>query len=121
MFVDLVSSRVDIILISETKLNDTFPTPQFNIAGYSPLRRDRDENGGGLLFYSRNDIPTKPLPLLFGNIECLLSEITISKKKWLVIGIYNPNKSMISDHLCILGKNLDHYLPSYENVWGFQL
>ena len=81
LFTDLVAGRVDIILISETKLNDSFPVPQFNIAGYSTLRRDRTENGGGLLFYSRNDIPTKSLLLLFGNIECILSEITISKKK----------------------------------------
>ena len=80
LFADLVKDRVDLILISETKLNDSFPTPQFNIAGYSALRRDRNENGGGLLFYSRSDIPTKSLPLLFGNIECILSEITISKK-----------------------------------------
>ena len=116
LFADLVKGRVDIILISETKLNDSFPSPQFNIAGYSTLRRDRTENGGGLLFYSRNDIPTKSLPLLFGNIECILSEITISKKKWLVLGIYNPNKSMIIDHLAVLGKNLDHYLPGYDNV-----
>ena len=102
--------------MSETKLNDTFPNSQFEIEGYSPLRRDRNENGGGLILYSRNDIPIKPLPLLFGTIECILSEVTISKKKCLAIGIYNPNKSMISDHLFVLGKNLDHYLPTYDNI-----
>ena len=42
--------------------------------------------------------------------------MTISKKKWLVIGTYNPKKSMISRHLSTLGENLHHYLPSYDNV-----
>ena len=50
LFTDLVKGRVDIILISETKLNDSFPSPQFNIDGYSTLRRDRTENIG--VFFS---------------------------------------------------------------------
>ena len=45
LFADLVKGRVDIILVSETKLNNSFPKPQFNIEGYSALRRDRTENG----------------------------------------------------------------------------
>ena len=29
----------------------------------------------------------------FGNIECLIVEIKIYKKKWLIFGTYNPKKS----------------------------
>ena len=116
MFADLVKNKIDILLISETKLDCTFPKSQFRIQGYSAYRLDRTSTGGGLLLFIRADIPVKPLPLLLGGIECLILEITISKKKWILVGTYNPNKSMISSHLDTLGKNLSHYLSSYDNV-----
>ena len=117
LFADLIRGKIDIILISETKLDCTFPKPQFKITGYSPpFRLDRNKNGGGLLLFIRDDIPAKQLALKYEGIECIISEINISKKKWLVMGSYNPKKSLISNHLYILGKNLAHYLPSYENV-----
>ena len=116
LFADLVKNKIDILLISETKLDCTFPKSQFRIQGYSAYRLDRTSTGGGLLLFIRADIPVKPLPLLLGGIECLISEITISKKKWILVGTYNPNKSMISSHLDTLGKNLSHYLSSYDNV-----
>ena len=105
------------MLVSETKLDSTFTESQFVLQGYSsPYRLDRTANGGGLLLYLRNDIPSKPLPLVEGNIECIITDITISKRKWLLVGIYNPKKSLISNHLSVLGKNLDRYLSLYENV-----
>ena len=116
-FVNLVKDKLDIILISETKIDDTFPKSQFEIQGYSPpFRLDRNAHGGGLLFYARSDIPCKSLPLVSESIECIISEITISKKKWLTLGIYNPDVKTIKKHLSAVEKNLDHYLPSYDNV-----
>ena len=117
LLADMIKDRVDILLISETKLDSSFPRPQFFIQGYSePHRLDRTAGGGGLLLYFREDIPTKPLPLISRNIECIFSEITISKKKWLLIGSYNPKKSLIISHLSTLEVSLNHYLPLYDNV-----
>ena len=117
LLADMIMGRVDILLISETKLDSTFPKPQFFIQGFSePLRLDRTATGGGLLLYLRDDIPSKPLPLILGNIECLISEVTISKKKWVLIGSYNPNKSLISKHMETLETSLCHYLSLYDNV-----
>ena len=116
-FADLVKDKLDIILISETKLDSSFPKSQFDIHGYSPpTRLDRNSHGGGLLLFHRSDIPCKSLPLISENIECIISEITISKKKWLTLGIYNPDVKMIMKHLSAIEKNLDHYLPSYDNL-----
>ena len=78
---DIISNRVDILLISETKIDGTFPKSQFIKQGYSePYRLDRTAHGGGLLLYVRNDIPSKQLPLVEGSIECIFMEATISKK-----------------------------------------
>ena len=117
MLADLIRGRLDVLLISETKLDITFPMPQFFLQGYSePLRLDRTANGGGLLLYIRDDIPVKQLPLISGNIECVIAEVTISKKKWLLLGIYNPSKTLISTHLSTLAMNLCHYLSTNDNV-----
>ena len=115
---DLIKGKIDIFLISETKIDNSFPNSQFQIHGYTmPFRLDRTMDGGGLLLYTRQDIPTRMLPSQhFGTIECIILEVIISKKKWLILGIYNPNKSMISNHLMILSKILEHYQPLYDNV-----
>ena len=58
MISDLVNGRIDILLISETKIDATFPTSQFEIPGFSsPFRLDRTERGGGLLLYIRGGYP----------------------------------------------------------------
>ena len=47
----LIKDDIDILMISETKLDDTFPPGQFLIEGYSkPIRLDRNCHGGGILF-----------------------------------------------------------------------
>lgn len=44
-------------MISETKIDDSFPYSLFLIEGFStPYRLDRASNGGGILLYIREDI-----------------------------------------------------------------
>ena len=50
--VEILRSNVDILLISETKIDSSFPTAQFEI-GYTTYRLDRNSNGGGILLYVR--------------------------------------------------------------------
>ena len=51
-------------MISETKFDESFPVGRFLMDGYSvPYRFDRDGNGGGILLYIREDIPSKRLPI----------------------------------------------------------
>ena len=114
---DMLVDIIDILMISETKIDNSFPPSQFGVQGYNNFRLDRTASGGGLLLYTRNDIAAKKLPYMaFGNIECIILEITISNKKWLLVGSYNPDKSMISTHLATLTKILCYYSPSYDNI-----
>ena len=49
-----------IYLISETKINDSFPTAQFFIEWYScPCFLDRNSEWSGILLYVREDILSK--------------------------------------------------------------
>ena len=98
----MIKDYVDLLLISETKIDSSFPTAQFHIDGYTIHRRDRDENGGGLLLYVREDVPSA---LLKTEIEAFYVELTIRKKKWLLCCSYNPNKTFLTKHLAEIDRN----------------
>ena len=90
----LISENIDILIISETKIDDSFPINQFNIECFSiPIRADRNSEGGGLLVYFREDIPYSILKVqLPENIEAIFTEFKLRNKKWLLLGCYNPKK-----------------------------
>ena len=112
--VQLLHNNLDILLISETKIDSSFPTAQFQIEGYTNYRLDRNTNGGGILLYIREDIPFTLLNSDM-SIESFSIEINIRKKKWLLVCTYNSNKNLISNHLKEIGKNLDNYSSKYDN------
>lgn len=68
-------------MISETKLDNSFPQNQFVLEGFNqPYRLDRDSNGGGILVFIRNDIPSKLITNIDTPIECIFIEINLRKK-----------------------------------------
>ena len=55
--IDIVKENVDILMVSETKLDNTFTTAQFQIEGFQePIRIDRNKNGGGIMIYIRDGL-----------------------------------------------------------------
>ena len=45
-----IKGNIDLLMVSETKLDESFPPGQFLLGGYSvPFRFDRDGNGSGIL------------------------------------------------------------------------
>ena len=86
--------------------------------GFStPFRLDRNTHGGGILLYVREDIPATLISTtkFAKNIEAMFIEINLRKKKWLLSVSYNPQKSLIEEHLREIGKNLDLCSGKYEN------
>ena len=76
-----ISSNVDLLMLSETKIDDSFPKGQFLIKGFGdPFRIDRNVNGGGILFYVRKDIPEKLLSVETLPIESFYVKINLRKK-----------------------------------------
>ena len=104
-----IINNVDVLLVSETKLDDSFPTAQFLLDGFSkPCRLDRSSNGSGILFYVKDDISSRLLTdhRLPDNVECLFIEINIRNKKWLLCCLYNPHRNNVSNHIFHLRKVL---------------
>ena len=111
-----ITGNIDILMISEIKLVNSFPEGQFLIEGYSkPYRIDRNRHGRGIMLYVRPDIPSKLLPTELLPMEDFYVEINLEKKKWLLCCSFHPNKNTIKSHIEILHKGLALYLFKYEN------
>ncbi|XP_056004379.1 uncharacterized protein LOC125659658 isoform X2 [Ostrea edulis] len=53
----LTRNIVDILFLSETKLDETFVDAQFQVDNYILWRRDRNAHGRGIVAYLRSDLP----------------------------------------------------------------
>ena len=101
-----VKVNIDILMISETKLDEIFPPSQSFLDDCSvAFHFDRNGNDGGILLYNGDNMPSKLLSMN-KNIEDFFVEINLrNKKKWLLSCSYNPMQ--ISNHLAELSKNTD--------------
>ena len=114
----LVVYDINILIISEAKIDESFPLSQFMIDGLSmPYRRDRNDYSGGIFVYFRNKITAKFLKLEYlpTDIEPIFIEMNIKSKKWLFCCTYNPNKSLIENHLRQPQKQLPSSSERYEH------
>ena len=69
-----VAQNVDILMLSETKLESTFPSIQSLINGFSvPRRLDRNSKGGDILLYVKDKIIVLPLNRYSPHIEILFT------------------------------------------------
>ena len=52
--------HIDIFVLTEIKLENTFPTVQFLVNGFSePYIPNRNRKGGGIMVYIREDVTSK--------------------------------------------------------------
>ena len=53
-----IKGKIDILMISESKIDESFPQGNFLIDGFSsPYRLDGDSKGGGIMLYVREIYP----------------------------------------------------------------
>ena len=77
-----IKDNLDILMIYETKLDESFPASQFFMKGFSRLHRlDRNCNGGGILLYIRKNIPSKLVSIEKDLTEVFFVEIDLRNKK----------------------------------------
>ena len=78
-----IIKNFNIFLISESKLDASFPNNQFKINGYKCFRCDRNKYGGGLMFYIGEGIPCKILTnqTVSSNVEMISLEFHQMKRK----------------------------------------
>ena len=112
---DIVLQHIDILVLTETKLDDTSPTAQFLVNGFSePYRLDKNRNGGmgeGMI-YIREDIPSKRLDkhVFPYDMEGLFVDLNLRKYKWLLFRTYHP----LSQADIYYFDNLDKVFDTYS-------
>ena len=119
---EIIGKNLDILAIQETKLDSSFPTEQFLLDGYSkPYRRDRNRDGGGVLIYVREDIPSKLLDkhTFTKDVEGLFVEINLRKTKLLFFNGYRSDHPIHglskSDYLEQISFCIDKY-SNYDKI-----
>ena len=108
--------HIDILVLTETKPDDNFPTAQFLVNGFSePCRLDRNRKGERIMVYIREDIPSKLLDkhVFPYDMEGLFVELNFRKCKWLLFGTYHPPSQVDIYYFDNLNKAFDTYI-SYE-------
>ena len=120
MLTNSVTKYIDTLMISETKLDNTFPYALYRLKDFSnPYRLDRNCHGGGILVYVGDNIPSNLVKLdqNFDNLAGFFIELKLSKKnKWLLSYFYNPHKGNIKQHLSTISKGLDELNSKCDNV-----
>ena len=108
----------DVFLVSESKLNHTFPSNQFRINCYKMVRLDRNRFGGGSILYITENIPCKPLQerVHLPNFKVITIKFYQNNQKRLLLWLYKPPNQKTSNFIQNLGLILDVFKKNYDNV-----
>ena len=91
---DLIKEKIDVLMISESKIDESFPNSQFFL-DRTPYRLHRNTNGRGIMLFVRNDTPSKMISIEHLLTKSLLRKKNLRKKRWLINCSYNPNNGNI--------------------------
>ena len=79
---EIVLKYVDVLVITETRLDNTFLTSQFLVTGFCmPYRLDWNRSGVGIMTFFHDDIPSRVLTkhVFSDDIEGLFIELNFRK------------------------------------------
>ena len=112
---DTIKDNINILMISETKVDNSFPDSEFLLDDFgTPFRLDQNRNGGDIMLFIRNDVPAKVISTDERPIERFYVELNFRNKKWLLNCSYNPKHSIIESHLDSLSKIIDSLSSKYD-------
>ena len=87
----LSESKLDILAITETHLDDETPTEEVMITGYKVARLDRkDQEGGDCIIYYSDSLHVYERDDLKTDIEAIWIDVTIKSQKLLLGCVYRP-------------------------------
>ncbi|KAK3087255.1 hypothetical protein FSP39_003689 [Pinctada imbricata] len=107
---------IDLLFLSETKIDDSFVDAQFLVDNYSLWRADRNAHGGGIAAYLRSDIAgDRKKGLEFQHIESIGIEINCNDQKWFIAGLYKPPSMPDSTFTNDFLQTVDKITTKYDN------
>ena len=115
---ETVLKYIDILVVTETKLDETFLEPLFLMDGFSKrYRLGRNKNGRRVIIFIRDTISSKILEkhIYSNDVESIFAELNFRKCKWLLCGTYHPPSQSDEFVFNNLDKAFDTY-SSYDKV-----
>ena len=105
--------NIDILILSESKVDQNIPNNLITIPGYhEPLRHDRNINGrhgGGVLMYIAEHLPFQHrTELQNNNYQHIWADIRINNNLFSINGLYRPPNESAEDH--------QHFLQTAEDI-----
>ena len=94
---DIIQGRFDIFLLSETKIDESFPDKQFCLNNFRIFRKDRNRYGGRILFYMNENLPYKSLTTEIDKLtETIFLEVNPNGYLWVVTNHQIKTKNFLS-------------------------
>ena len=92
--------KVDVLILTESKLSETIPTNIVTISGYhEPLRRDRTRHGGGVLVYISESLTYEhKTELQSEKFEHIWADIRVKEKLYSINAFYRPPNESNESH-----------------------
>lgn len=84
--------KAHIFIVSETKIDRSYPDEQLSLQRYQLYRKDRVKEGGGFIAYFSTTTHSKKLklPKAFQTLEAIAVECCIGRKEILFLALYRP-------------------------------
>lgn len=101
--------KAQVVFLTETKIDKSYPNRQFATEGYKMYRIDRKKGGGGVMAYVASKLRSKKLklPRSFSTIEVLAIEATLGRQKAIMFGVHRPPKASGPDYYIRLEDELN--------------
>ena len=86
------TAQASIIILTETKIDSSYPNSQFKMTNYRLHRNDR-KKGGGILAYVRSGLGARRLdtPKAFKTLEPLVLDVNLGGKDIVLVGLYRTS------------------------------
>ena len=110
-----VRGNIDILMISEAKIEASFPATQFLINGYtSPCRLNRKGRGGGILSLCLREHTVITNYSQSSKYRRFFLETNLRKKKWVISCSCNSQNQTIFSHMQSMVKAIDSLSSKHE-------
>lgn len=119
---NLENSKLDIICMSETWLDETINNRMIAIEGYKIYRHDRNRHGGGICVYARNELSCRVIESsarsntgdFISKTEYMCLEVLCGNERFLLAVYYNPPEVDCSE---VLLNHFDEFTVRYESIF----
>ena len=115
--------KIDVLILSESKVDQTIPTNLLTIPGYhEPLRHDREINGrhgGGVLMYIGEALAFQHKSELQSMMyEHVWADVRINDKIYAINALYRPPNESANDHQLFLqtADTILQHLSNYDKA-----